>query len=345
MLKKAYMALSMCAAAAIISLGMYFGFAGDSVSAAVYPKRFSFGERAVLKVTARGGCDTDIELAGQQGVLDGFVRMREGSVESVFLWRKRKVMWWSFTSEITGDHRIPAVAVRFTGLDGRVAELKTDPASFTVRTLVDLKEDALYSTRIGGEMVTGKGSTAGNGGSLRSVDGAVRIKIRDERSPVGIADNDELLITVGACILGVLAVYIVFVVMSRFGGKKIILPPDKALLARLDKLLPRLATGEEARRELYYELSAAMREYLKAMLHISGQEPTTKELLDMIDRSDAIETSKRMSYKELLKVCDAMKYSASIDTDTGRLRANIDTLRALAVPYEAAVGNQGGDAG
>lgn len=339
MINKAYTALAMFAAAVIISAGLYYGIAGEELSAGVYPGRISFGERAIFKVTARGPSDTAMEILDDKEVLDGFVRLKDGaSRERIFLWRKRKEAWWLFTSEITGDRHIPSVTVKFTDPKTQLERnIRTEPVPITVKSLVNLKEDAIYTARIGGDLVTGtSASGSGGGGRLNSVDGDIRIKIEDERSPLGIVDKNELLVTAGVSFLGVVIAYLIFSMWSRRKPKKVIISPDKALLVRLAALKGRLESGSEGQRELYYELSSAFREYLKAMLHITAEEPTTKDMIELIDKEGAIEPDKRLFYKELLNACDQVKYSASVSADTGKLPGYINTLRDLAAVVPAA---------
>ena len=336
MLNKVYLTLGIFAVAVILSIGLYYGLSGEDLAAAVYPRKISFGERAVLKVTARGPSDTEIDIPDNKEVLDGFVRLKEGWSERIFLWRKRKEMWWSFTSEITGDRRIPPVTVKFIDPEHLERSIKTAPVPVVVKSLANLKEGVIYTTRIGGDLIAGGKASGGGGGNFRSVDGVIRIKINDERSPLGIVDNNELLITAGACFLGVVIVYIIFSIWSRRTPKKVPIPPDKTLLTRLAALEVRLRSGNEGQRELYYELSSSMREYLKSILRISAQEPTTKDLLDMIDKAGVIEPGKRPVYKELLNTCDAMKYSALVNADIERLFGYIDTIRDLAGAVPAA---------
>lgn len=346
MLNKAYKALAMFAAAVIISAGLYYGLAGEELSEGVYPGRISFGERAIFKVTARGPSDAGIEILDDKEVLDGFVRLKDGaSRERIFLWRKRKEAWWLFTSEITGERQIPSVTVKFTDPKTQLERsIRTEPVPITVKSLVNLKEDAIYTARIGGDLVTGtSASGSGGGGRLNSVDGDIRIRIEDERSPLGVVDKNELLVTAGVSFLGAVIVYLIFSMWSRRKPKKVTIPPDKALLARLTALKSRLESGIEGKRELYYELSSSLREYLKAIMHITAEEPTTKDMIELIDKEGAIEPDKRMFYKELLSECDRVKYSASVNSDTEKLPGYIRTLLDLAavVPAAAEKGRKG----
>ncbi|MCX5680551.1 MAG: hypothetical protein NTZ95_07945 [Candidatus Omnitrophica bacterium] len=314
MLNKVYMVLVVFVIALILYIGLYYGFTGEGLTAAVYPHKISFGERAVFMVTARSASDAEINILDGKNVLDGFVRLKEGiGPERIFLWRKRKEMWWSFTSEITGDRLIPPVAVKFIDPKRIEHSIQTEPVPIIVKSLTNLREGAIYTTRIGGDLAAGGSAAGGGGGDFRSVDGPIRIKIDDERLPLGIMDNDEILITAGACFLGVVIVYIIFSIWSRRTPRKVTIPPDKTLLMRLVVLQGRIKEDNEGQRELYYELSFSTREYLKSILHISTQEPTTKDLLDIIDKAGAIEPGKRPAYKELLNACDTMKYSASVN--------------------------------
>lgn len=304
-----YLAVALLAAAVIAWIGAGFGVGGYDVSAAIYPRSIFFGETAVYKITAL--CGSGVTVAIRDNVKDLMspaAVLKEGISERSFLWRKRREFLWSFSIDRIGDYSIPPVRVVFIGPSGDKREVKTSVAVVAVKSMTGLDPFKVRKVSVDDE---GPYRGAGRAESLPggSVDAPIRIRIEDRRPPLSVFNRNKALITAGVAAAAVTVIFTAVLIWSRRPRIARYISPEEAFKNGIDAINLKLSGGQYDMRELYYALSLSVRAYLKSRLGLSGQEPTTKDLLEMIAGSSAIEHSIKSLCSELLTACDREKYA------------------------------------
>jgi len=87
---------------------------------------------------------------------------------------------------------------------------------------------------------------------------------------------------------------------------EILLPPEEIALNAMDQLLK---DGFEDGRVFYFELSAILRNYIRARYAVNAPEMTSEELLPLIENL-SVDPKSRQNLRELIRSADPVKFAA-----------------------------------
>jgi hypothetical protein len=182
----------------------------------------------------------------------------------------------------TGELSVPPIAVTYIGKDGRVLSRPTEPVPIKIASLIANEPDP---------------------------------QLKDAAPPVAVLEEDLTIVYIAGSVLmlllgGVLAIWLRRRIRER-AARRPAPPPRPAHEIALEKLdlLAQAGIGEQTDlRQLYFELSDIVREYLGARFGLLALEMTTEELVDELRRG----TARGLVPGEIggwLGACDLVKFA------------------------------------
>ena len=286
-----------------------------SVKAVIDKRSALVGDRIRYSIKIVSNANIDVDIPGTPDGLDGFEVLDEGLNVKRSFGKEIAVKWYLMTLYQPGDYIIPGREIAYTKPDGEKGVLSTKELSLSIASIsgdqIVVETKIAIGGGLAGKKIKGKpGDTSA--GPLRKIDAPIFFRIKEVKEPVRMMFYTDMVIPAAIVLLITVFVLIFFLVMRKKKKREPVpLLPREEAIKRLNDLEAKIPPEGEKLKESYFELSSILREYLKTFL-VKKEEITTGDFFTEIDKMQELSEELKNNLKNLLSMCDRMKYSGQI---------------------------------
>jgi len=231
----------------------------------------------------------------------------------------------------TGDMVIPPVKISLAAEGNSPSVIMGKELRLTVKSA--LKEPVVYNKTI---KVSGSqaGSSGQDAGSVRSIDTPIMFKIKDGQGLRGVITHQEKIRAAWAAI-SVMAVGLAAWIVMRISRSRRPHPLDRYELAqkRLDEIKVKLREEGCMVHALCFDLSAVLKDLLKATAFRALRELTDTEFIKAISNAPALTSGEKVYLNDFFERYDFIKFSGhcpqkeALSDDIARVSAFVSDIK------------------
>jgi len=309
----------------------HFSLPPIKVRAAINRRSALVGDRIRYSIKIITDTNIDVDIPEVLDRLDGFEVLDEGLTKKKFLGKNIVVKWYLLTLYQPGDYVIPGLEIAYRHHNGKERVLSTRELGLSIKSISDDQTIEASEIAIGGGLaerkIKGKPGD-GPAGPSRKIDAPIFFRIKEVKEPIALLLYADLVIPVGiVAIIVILGLIFLIVMKQKKRREPVRLPPREEAIKRLNELEAKKLPENERLKEFYFELSSILRQYLNACLTTTG-EITTEEFFNEIDKMQEVSSEVKSGLKNLLSMCDRIKYSGQIP-ENHQWRDSLKTAKSM----------------
>jgi hypothetical protein len=248
---------------------------------------------------------------------------------------------YELTQYKIGSYAIPSVEIRYRMPAGDWRTVSAAPAAVRIKSAFRKPPDRNFRVEVSDDMrSSASGAPMQGAGSKRSVDIPIRLRIDERLRPFGVFTIYDAAFVAALAAAAVIAVYLIVRALARLRRAEVTVSPYDIALARLSRIKDRAAPGRSDAKEVYFEISSTVREYVRAVLAADGPELSATQAISRLRESGVLTEDGIRSAAELLGTCDLVKFSGVIPAGADPAKA-FKAARELVERMSAPPGKDG----
>jgi len=320
-----YIVISVIAAASAILFLQFFTAPQVTANAVLSRSAVFVGDRAKYSIISICAKDIEVEIPDIAQNLDKFKIIDKGLFQRDSFVRRRYVRWYIIAGYDVGEYTIASAKVKYKREDGSSGTIETNETRITIKSVLSKEINYNYKVKIGGGLESRDDSGRG---SMRDVEGPINFKIIDDSSPAGIITYSDVGILAAAALALIALIFFAFNFIHTARSRPRQLSPYETAESAIEALRAGMASGKTGAREISFELSRILREYMRPALALGAAELTTKEFVAQLELTAILTADQKKILKDMIALFDLIKFSGYIPKQS-ELEMNLEKLRAV----------------